>query len=129
VRRVRADLAAKRLYQLRQALHARGQASNPSPAATRRTRRAERRACAALTRARFADPDIAAQVLRQVQVLTITPALASLDYQTPDAAHAAIGNLIAASPAVPPVPPRTITKIPNGSRELAHPPSHLTSGV
>jgi len=128
VRRVRADLAAKRLYQLRQALHA----ASPSSAATRRTRRtrrAERKACAALTRARFADPDIAALVLRQVQVLTITPALASLDYVTAEAAHTAIGNLIAASPAVPPVPPQTTRQIPNGSRKLAHSPADLAAGV
>ena len=60
----------------------------------RQIRRAERRAHAALTRAGFADPEIAAEVLRQVQVLTLTPALARLDYTTADAARAAVGNLI-----------------------------------
>ena len=60
----------------------------------RQIRRAERSAHAALTRAGFADPEIAAEVLRQVQVLTLTPALARLDYTTADAARAAVGNLI-----------------------------------
>jgi hypothetical protein len=32
------------------------------------------------TRAGFADPAVAAEVLRQVQVLTLTPTLATLDY-------------------------------------------------
>lgn len=57
--------------------------------------RAERRAHRALPRARFADPVIAAAVLRQVQVLTMAPTLAGLDYRTADAAQAAIANLIA----------------------------------
>ena len=64
------------------------------PSAARRLRRAERRARGALARAGFADPAVAAEVLRQVQVLTLTSALAGLDYTTPDAAHAALGNLI-----------------------------------
>ena len=73
-RRVRVDQAARRLYQLRLALHARDQAATPGAVTARQIRRAERRAHAALTRAGFADPDIAAEVLRQVQVLTLTPA-------------------------------------------------------
>lgn len=65
-----------------------------------RIRRAERRAHRALTRAGFAEPAIAAEVLRQVQVLTMTMMLARLDYRTADAAQAAITNLIA-SPTLP----------------------------
>ena len=71
-----------------------------------------RRAHAGLTRARFTDPDVAADVLRQVQVLTMTAALARLDYARPDDAHAAIGNLITSpaargpQPGIVPVPLR-----------------------
>ena len=50
--------------------------------AARRARLAEHRAHAALIRAGFADQAIAAQVLRQVQVLTRTRDLARLDYTT-----------------------------------------------
>ncbi|MGO9077606.1 MAG: hypothetical protein ACLQDY_00970 [Streptosporangiaceae bacterium] len=42
-------------------------------------------------------------MLRQVQVLALTPALARLDYSTPDAALAALASLI--TPAPPPAPP------------------------
>jgi hypothetical protein len=66
-------------------------------------RRAERRAQVALTRARFADPGAATEVLRQVQVLTLTRTLARLDYATPDAAQAALASLITAAP-VPALP-------------------------
>jgi hypothetical protein len=52
-RRTRAGHAAKRLHQLRRTLH-----TGDPPAATRRARRAERRACTALARAGFADPAI-----------------------------------------------------------------------
>ena len=51
--------------------------------AARRARLAEHRAHAALIRAGFADQAIAAQVLRQVQVLTRTRDLARLDSPPP----------------------------------------------
>ena len=109
-RRVWIDLAARRLYQLRRALLAQGRAARPGGAAARRARLAEHRAHAALIRAGFADHAIAAQVLRQVQVLTRTRDLARLDYTTADAAQAAIASLItsgapATSPGPPAVPP------------------------
>ena len=66
------DQAARRLYQLRLVLHASEQAPTPAATAAAEVRQAERRAHAALTRAGFADPAIAAEVLRQVQVLTLT---------------------------------------------------------
>jgi hypothetical protein len=93
-RRVRIDRAARRLYQLRLALQARDHAARHRAVADRRVRAAERSAQAALTRAGFADPDIAVGVLRQVQVLTRTPDLARLDYTTAAAAHAVIAAMI-----------------------------------
>ena len=105
-RRVRIDLAARRLYQLRRALLAQGRAARPGGMAARRARLAEHRAHAALIRAGFADQAIAAQVLRQVQVLTRTRDLARLDYTTAEAARAAIAALITSGPpAAPPGPP------------------------
>ena len=101
---VRADHAARRLYQLKTALRAHDQAHAHAAMAARRVRRAERRAHRALTRAGFADPATATAVLRQVQVLTMTAALARLDYHTPDAAQAAIANLITASSVANPRP-------------------------
>jgi hypothetical protein len=94
-RNVRIHHAARRLHQLRAALAIYDQSPTPGVMATRRVRRAEHRAHRALTRARFADPAIAAAVLRQVQVLTMTATLARLDYRTPDAAQHAIASLIA----------------------------------
>jgi hypothetical protein len=94
-RRVRADCAARRLYVLRQVLAARERAGRASAIATHRVRRAERRAQAALTRAWFTDAAIAADVLRQVQVLTLTQTLAGLDYATPDHAQQVLASLIA----------------------------------
>ena len=105
-RRVRIDLAARRLYQLRRALLAQGRAARPGGMAARRARLAEHRAHAALIRAGFADQAIAAQVLRQVQVLTRTRDLARLDYTTAGAAQAAIASLITSgAPVTPPGPP------------------------
>jgi len=92
---VRVRQAARTLYQLRAVLAAYDQPSRPGAVATRRIRRAERRAQGALTRAGFADPAIAAAVLRQVQVLTMTTVLARLDYRTADAAQTVITSLIA----------------------------------
>ena len=86
-RQVRVTCAARRLYRLRTALAACDQPVRPGRLAARRVRRAERRAQGALARAGFADPAIAAAVLRHVQVLTVTAALARLDYRTADAAH------------------------------------------
>ena len=101
-RQVRADHAARRVYQLRTALHAHDQSHAHGASAARRIRQAEHRAHRALTRAGFADPATATAVLRQVQVLTMTAALARLDYHTPDAAQAAIANLITAPSAANP---------------------------
>ena len=55
-RRVRIEQAARRLYQLRCALHARDRAARPGAMAARRARIAERRAHAALIRAGFSRP-------------------------------------------------------------------------
>ena len=77
-RRVRVESAARRLHVLRHVLASQRQTGNPGLIASRRVRRAERRALAALTRAHFADPAIAVEVQRQVQVLTLTQTLASL---------------------------------------------------
>ena len=105
-RRVRIDLAARRLYQLRRVLLAQGRAARPGGMAARRARLAEHRAHAALIRAGFADQAIAALVLRQVQVLTRTRDLARLDYATAGAAQAAIASLITSgAPVAPPGPP------------------------
>lgn len=103
-RQVRVDHAAKRLYQLKTALHAHDQPQAPGAMAARRVRRAEHRAHLALTRAGFADPATATAVLRQVQVLTMTTALARLDFYTPDAAQATIASLISAPTAANPGP-------------------------
>jgi len=93
-RRARADCAARRPHMLRQALAARERAARPNAVAAHRVRRAERRAQAALSRARFADPAVAAEVLRQVQVLTLTQTLAGLDYATPEDAQQLLASLI-----------------------------------
>jgi hypothetical protein len=103
--RVRIEQAARRLYQLRRALHARDQTARPRALADRHARIAERRAHAALIRAGFSDPDIAADVLRQVQVLTRTAYLARLDYTTPEPARDAIASLITADPPPRPASP------------------------
>lgn len=111
-RRVRIEQAARRLYQFRRALHAWDQAARRGAMAARRARAAERRAHAALIRAGFSDPAVAADVLRQVQVLTRTAYLAKLDYSTAEPARDAIASLITAdlppgpaSPALPPAVP------------------------
>ena len=97
-RLVREERAARRLHLLRQALAARERAAS-SKAAARRVRRAERRAQAALTRARFTDPAVAAEVLRLVQVLSLTQTLARLDYATPDHAQQVLASLITSATA------------------------------
>jgi hypothetical protein len=133
-RQVRAERAARRLHLLRQALTARERAAN-SKAAARRVRRAERRAQAALTRARFTDLAVAAEVLRLVQVLTLTQALAKLDYATPDHAQQVLASLITpptasapatggpVSPAVPPPQPHPVTSSLRPNSYIV--PSHL----
>jgi hypothetical protein len=103
-RHVRVDHAARRLYQLKTALDAHDQSPAQGVMAARRIRQAEHRAHRALTHAGFADPATATAVLRQVQVLTMTAALARLDYHTPDAAQAAIASLITAPSAANPGP-------------------------
>ena len=110
-RHVRVDHAARRLYQLRTALAAADQPSKPGALASR-IRRAERRAHRALARAGFADPAIAAAVLRQVQVMTMAAALARLDYSTADAARAAITSLIASPTSPGPGPPAAADRAP-----------------
>jgi Protein of unknown function (DUF2637) len=110
-RQVRVDHAARRLYQLKTALH--DQPHVRGAMAARRVRQAEHRAHRALTRAGFADPATAAAVLRQVQVLTMTAALARLDYHTPDAAQAAVANLISA--------PSAANQGPDTAAPTAHP--------
>jgi hypothetical protein len=118
-RRVRTEQAARRLYRLRRALQARDQAGRPGALAARRACAAERRAHAALIRAGFSDPAVAADVLRQVQVLTRTAYLARLDYTTAEPARDVIASLITAhmppgpaspapSPAVPGNAPRSL---------------------
>jgi hypothetical protein len=104
LRQVRVDCAARRLYQLKTALDAHSDPQAPGAMATRRRRQAEHRAHRALTRAGFANPATATAVLGQVQVLTMTVTLARLDYHTPDAAQAAVANLIASPPATKPQP-------------------------
>jgi hypothetical protein len=94
-RRIRVEHAARRLHLLRQALGVQERAAWFRVSAGQRVRWAERRAQAALSRARFTDPVIAAEVLRQVQVLTLTRTLAQLDYATPDSAEALLAGLIA----------------------------------
>jgi hypothetical protein len=101
-RHVRVDHAARRLYQLKTALDSHGQQHAHGVMAARRIRQAEHRAHRALARAGFADPAVAVAVLRQVQVLTMTTELARLNYHTPDAAQAAIANLITAPAAAKP---------------------------
>ena len=103
-RHIRVEHAARRLYQLRGALSAHGQSETPGALATRRIRRAEHRAHRALIRAGFTDPASAVAVLRHVQVLTMTAALARLDYDTADAAQAAITSLIASPATLQPGP-------------------------
>jgi hypothetical protein len=102
-RQVRVSDAARRLYQLRVLLLARGREDAPAGPGERRVRRAERRAYRALIRAGFTESAVAFAVLRQVQVMTQTRTLAILEYGTADAARAAIGNLIS-SPAAAPAP-------------------------
>jgi hypothetical protein len=97
-RGVRTDQAARRLYALRLVLDSRQRSASPSARVIRRAHAAERRAHRALSRASFADPLMAAEVLRQVQVMTLTPELARLDYTTAGPAHQAIANLISAGP-------------------------------
>ena len=103
-RRVRVNDAAAKLYKLRTLLLAENQSATPRVANSRRTCRAERRAHGALTRAGFAEPETAAMVLRQVQVLTLPATLAVLDYNTARAAYSVIGNLIASPTAATPPP-------------------------
>jgi hypothetical protein len=100
-RQVRVESAAVCLYRLREAIIRHESGRDGASSGARRIRRAHRRAQAALARAGFADASIAADVLRHVQVLTMTARLASLDYTTPDDACTAIGSMIT-SAALPP---------------------------
>jgi len=122
-RRIRTEQAARRLYQLRRALHAREQAARPGALADPHARVAERRAHAALIRAGFSDPAVAADVLRQVQVLTRTAHLARLDYTTAEAARDAIASLLAADPPPEPAAPALPPRAPGGAPEILPPPA------
>jgi hypothetical protein len=90
-RRIRVEAAARALYRLRTVMRP---GDHAGAGASRGARRALRRAHAALTAAEFADPAVAAEVLGHVQMLTMTAALAALDYANAEAAHAAIGSMI-----------------------------------
>jgi hypothetical protein len=114
-RRVRTEQAARRLYQLRRVLYSRDRAARPGAVAARRARIAERRAHAALIRAGFDDPAIAADVLRQVQVLTRTAHLARLDYTTAEPARDAIASLITADLPPGPASPSLSAAAPGGA--------------
>lgn len=109
-RHVRVGRAARRLYLLRRALLAKGQTARPGAMAIRRVRMVERHAQRALARAGFVNPDIAAEVLREVQVFSLTPRLASLNYETADAARAVIASLITSGP---PAIPLDVTAVHN----------------
>jgi hypothetical protein len=98
-RRVRVERAARCLHLLRLAVAAQERAARLNSLAAYRVRRAERRAQAALTRARFADLSVAAEVLRLVQVLTLTRTLAGLDYTTAEHGQAVLASLITPGPA------------------------------
>jgi hypothetical protein len=128
-RRVQIDQAARRLYQLRMALRAHDRPGRPGRMAAARVRRAQRRAHAALTRAGFTMPDVGIEILREVQVLTMTTTLARLDYATPEAAQAAIGNLIT-SPAGPGPQPGVIqAQSPASDRPHAEITADKTAGA
>ena len=101
VRRVRVSCAARRLYALRQVLDAEARAAKPGVVAARRARWAERRAQAGLARARFTDPAVGTEILRQVQVLTLTRTLARLDYATADHAQTVLAGMIGSGPDAP----------------------------
>jgi hypothetical protein len=79
---------------------------------------------AALARAGFADPVVAAEVLREVQVLALTPALAGLDYASPRPAQAAIASLITARPR-----PQNPKIMHNGWRGAERPGQATVNGV
>jgi hypothetical protein len=105
--RVRAEHAARHLHRLRLAAAAEQPAARLRFLTGSRVRRAERRAQTALARARFSDPGVAAEILRQVQVLTLTRTLAGLDYTTAEQAQAILASLITPGPAQAPA---TITQ-------------------
>ncbi|GLX06674.1 hypothetical protein Misp03_36010 [Microbispora sp. NBRC 16548] len=94
-RRVRVLTAAACLHRLRQA-HESLAAHPERRRAGKRVARCERKAQAALTRAEFADPDVAVRVIREMQVLTSAQHLAMLDYSTPDEAQSLLSNLMIA---------------------------------
>jgi hypothetical protein len=122
-RRVRTEQAARRLYQLRRALHARERAARPGALADRHARIAERRAHAALSRAGFSDPAVANDVLRQVQVLTRTAYLARLDYTIAEPARDAIASLITADPPPGPASPALSPAVPGSAPTRSLPPT------
>jgi hypothetical protein len=116
----RIDAAANRLHQLRRLLPQQGSEFARRGALIRwRARRAERLAQAALRRARFTEPGVAADVLRQAQILASTASLAGLDYSTEDHAKAALARLLTtasgpgeANPIGRPIGPLTFPLIP-----------------
>ncbi len=96
--RVRVERAARQLHLLRLAVAAEQRTARLNSVVACRVRRAERRAQTALTRARFSDLGVASEILRQVQVLTLTRTLAGLDYTTAEQAQAVLASLITAGP-------------------------------
>jgi hypothetical protein len=116
-RRVRVESAARRLHVLRHVLAVQQQTAKPGLIAARRVRRAERRAQVALTRVLFADPAVAVEVLRQIQVLTLTQTLARLDYANPGDAHAILASLITRGP-----PNTSATRAHVGADPMGHQP-------
>jgi hypothetical protein len=114
----RIDTAAGRLHRLRRLLAMRSESGWRGALISWRVHRAERLAQAALTRARFSEPDIAADVLGQAQILASTAALASLDYSTAEHARAALARLITTAdrpadpdPAFRPISPSSFAAI------------------
>ena len=93
-RRVRTESAARRLHELRRLLELQARSSGAGLLITGRVRWAERRAQAGLARVRFTEQGLAAGVLRQAQILTLTSFLATLDYSAAQPAQLALASLI-----------------------------------
>jgi hypothetical protein len=115
--RVRIESAAQRLHELRRLLESQARSRSAGFLIIGRLRRAERRAQAGLARARFTEPGLAAGVLRQAQILTLTSFLATLDYSTAQPAQVAIASLIP--------PPGSESRFPAACNAIVRPPAFL----
>ena len=93
IRRVRVRQAAWSLHRLRRSLGTQTDPRQGSPGHSRQPRRAERRAQVALTRAGFADPVVAGEVLRHARILSQTVQLALLDYAAHGSAQEDLAGL------------------------------------